>query len=392
MHVEEILKAGISIDTRRIKPGEVFIPLKGPNFDGRDFIPQAKRKGAKVLGFKDGLKALQELASYNRRKFMIPVVGVTGSSGKTTVKDMLASILSQKYRTLKNVENLNNEIGVPLTLLKLKKSHQAAVIEMAMQNLKEIELLARITRPTIAVITNIGEAHLEFLNTKKNVARAKAEILHNLRPGEHAVLPSDDEYFKFLKKHAPKGVNLRTFGSIDAKRYKKLLKHLKLPGRHNILNALAAIQAAKILKVSNEQIRKGLERFKPSGKRMELIKKKGGILIINDSYNANPSSMRAALLTLAEYPAKRRIAVLGDMLELGKISKAAHQKIGSLSKKLKIDLLLSVGTLSNAMKADRHFENVKDASKYLKKHLRPGDVVLLKASRLIQLEKVVDNL
>jgi UDP-N-acetylmuramoyl-tripeptide--D-alanyl-D-alanine ligase len=381
---------GISTDTRTIKPGELFIPLAGGKFDGHRFIPVALRKGALVLETKDGLKALQALAAYHRSKFKVPVIGVTGSVGKTTVKDMIASILSQEKPTLKNEENFNNEIGVPLTLLKLTKKHKFAVIEIAMQRLGEIEELANIVKPTIAVITNIGEAHLEFLKTKKNVARAKAEIFKFLRREDFAVINQDDEYFEHLlsKVRCPRS-HVKTFGILEkADVTPKDLEGIKLPvpGEHNIHNALAAIAVAKILKIKKSSIKKGLEKFRPSSKRMEVIDRPDGVKIINDTYNANPQSMTAALQTLASMKG-RKIAVMGDMLELGKTAKSAHHRVLKLSRSLKIDKVYTFGKLW-----PKAFKEKKLLIKNLKKIIRPRDIILVKGSRGMKMEEVVDAL
>jgi UDP-N-acetylmuramoyl-tripeptide--D-alanyl-D-alanine ligase len=404
--IQEILKAikgsriegqgtikNISTDTRTICSGDLFIPLKGPNFDGRKFIPEAIRKGALVLETKDGLKALQDLAAYHRGKFKIPVIGVTGSVGKTTTKDMIASVLSQEKKTLKNEENLNNEIGVPLTLLKLTKNHEAAAIEMAMQRLGEIEELARIARPTISVVTNIGEAHLKFLKNKRNVAKAKAEIFKYLKKDNNAVINQDDEYFEHLKSRVEgRGTRVVTFGILEkADVTPKDLRGIKLPipGEHNIYNALAAIAVAKILKAKRSSIKRGLESFRPSSKRMDIINLPDGTKIINDTYNANPQSMAAALKVLAALKG-RKIAVLGDMLELGRTASAAHEKIGKLARELGIDILISVGEHSRKMKADFHCPSNQPSIQKLKRIVRPGDQILIKASRGMRLEEVVE--
>lgn len=381
----------ISIDTRTISKGDLFIPIKGPNFDGRDFIPEAIKKGASVLDVKDGLKSLQAIAIEHRNKFNIPIVGVTGSVGKTTTKDMIASIIAQEKKVLKNEENFNNEIGVPLTLLKLSKRHKAAVIEMAMQGLGEIEQLAKIVRPKIAVVTNIGEAHLEFLKSKKNVARAKAEIFKYQTKDDFAVINADDEYFEHLAKNIKcKKSNIITFGIIEkADVTPKDLKGIKLPlpGEHIIYNALAAIAAAKIMKLKRSSIKKGLENVILSSKRMEIINREDGVKIINDTYNANPQSMAAALKVLACLSG-RKIAVLGDMFELGKRAKPAHKRIGKLTKELGIDIVVSVGKLSKEMKANFHFLNNKLTVKKLKKIIRSGDRVLVKGSRGMKMEEI----
>lgn len=385
----------ISIDSRTVQAGDLFIPIKGAKFDGKDFIQDALKKGAAVLEVKDGLKALQALAAYHRSKFKIPVIGITGSVGKTTTKDMLASILSQEMKVLKNEENFNNEIGVPLTLLKLTKKHKVAVIEMAMQALGEIELLARIARPTIAIVTNIGESHLEFLKSKKNIARAKAEIFTHLNKKDHAVINADDEYFEHLMSNVKCPMNnVVTFGILEkATITPKDLRgiELPLPGEHMIYDALAAIAAAKILKVKKASIKKGLELFHPSSNRWEVINRPDKVKIINDTYNANPQSMAAALKTLACLEG-RKIAVLGDMFELGPRAEEAHKRIGRLARELKIDKLVAIGKLSKYMRGDYRFAHPGPAVKKIKDLIRPGDRVLVKASRGMHLEEVVEAL
>jgi len=377
---------GISTDSRSIKPGELFIPLKGKNFNGRRFI----KKVPLALKVKDGLNALQKLAAYHRGKFKLPIIGVTGSVGKTTTKDMLASILSQEMSILKNEENLNNEIGVPLTLLRLNKKHKAAVIEMAMRRLGEIEELARIVRPHVAIITNIGEAHLKFLKSKRNVAKAKAEIFTYLKKGDFAIINQDDEFFEHLRRQGKgKGIRVITFGILEkADVTPKDLAGIKLPvpGEHMISNALAAIAAAKALRIRRSSIKAGLEKFKPSSKRMEVIIRPDGTKILNDTYNANPQSMAAALKVLAHLPG-RKIAVLGDMLELGSISKAAHHRIVKLSHDLKIDKLFTLGRLWPKSSAPENDQ--KTLKKKLKKFIRPRDIILVKGSRGLKMENLV---
>lgn len=385
--------SAVSTDSRTIRPGELFIPLKGKKHNGRKFIKQALKKGALVLDCRNGLKALQTLAAYHRSKFNIPVIGVTGSVGKTTTKDMIAAILAQEMPVLKNEENHNNEIGLPLTLLRLKKKHKAAVVEMGMQALGEIELLAKIARPTVSVVTNIGEAHLKFLKNKRNIARAKAEVFKHQRKTDHAVINADDEYFEHLMSRVkcPKS-NVVDFGILEkAAVTPKDLAGIKLPvpGQHNIYNALAAIGVAKILKLKRSSIRKGLSSFRPSSKRMDVINLKGRTKIINDTYNASPQSMAAALRVLAALEG-RKIAVLGDMFELGKSARKAHARIGRLARKLGIDMIISIGDLSKSMRADLHFKNKKPAARRLKKIMRLGDKVLVKASRGMRLEEVVE--
>jgi UDP-N-acetylmuramoyl-tripeptide--D-alanyl-D-alanine ligase len=387
--------SAISTDTRTVKAGELFIPLSGTNFDGRKFIPAALEKGAAVLDVKNGLEALQKLAAHHRSKFKIPIIGITGSVGKTTTKDMIAAILSEGMAVLKTEENLNNEIGVPLTLLKLNKKHQVAVIEMGMQGLGEIKLLAELARPTISVVTNIGEAHLEFLKTKNNVAKAKAEIFAYLTKKDFTVINADDEYFEHLLSNIKSPIsNIFTFGITEkAKITPKELEGitLPLPGEHNIYNALAAIAVAKILKIKKGSIKKGLEAFHPSTNRWEVINRPDGVKIINDTYNASPQSMAAALKVLAVLKG-RKIAVLGDMYELGNRTVSAHKKVGQLARKLGVDCLVSIGKLAKPMQANYHFVSKDDAIKKLKTLIKPGDRVLVKASHGLHLEEVVEAL
>lgn len=381
----------ISINTRTLKPKDIFIPIKGENFDGRDFIKDAIKKGAYVLDVKDGLKALQDLAAYHRSKFTMPVIGVTGSVGKTTTKDMIASILSQIIPTLKNEENFNNEIGVPLTLLKLTKKHKAAVIEMGMQGLGEIEVLAKIAKPTITVITNIGEAHLKYLKTKKNIARAKSEIFKYLSKNNYAIINQDDEYFEHLKNRAKvQGAIVKTFGILKiADITPRELDGITLPvpGEHNIYNALSAIAVAKILKINNKAIKRGLEIFIPSSKRMEVFNCTNKIKVINDTYNANPQSMAAAINVLSVIPG-RKIAILGDMLELGPRSKTYHKNIIALTKKLKIDKLFLLGKEW----PQKSFKDKKKLIKNLKTILKPSDIILVKGSRGMRMEEIVSQI
>ncbi len=431
----------VSTDSRAIKLGSLFIPLVGRKFDGHNFITNSLMRGAagaltannlnyipknKVLiKVTDTQKALHEIALCHRKKFKLPMIGITGSSGKTTTKDMLASILSQEGKTLKNEQNYNNEIGVPLTLLNLDRTHKAAVIEMAMQRKGEIDELARIVLPKIAVITNIGEAHVQYLKSRKNIAKVKAEILNYLKRGDITVLNAEDDYFKFLKRKAKKasvisyglsrkaevhasGIVRKNHGiSFNLNfRNKKYGIELPLPGIHNVYNALAASAAALSLGIKLISIQKGLSKFKPSSKRMEIITKRG-IRIINDSYNANPSSMKAALSVLSEQgpvvgaTLPRRIAVLGDMLELGHLSKKAHVDIGKCAARKHTDILVTKGFLSKdialgakktGMKKVYSAKSNEQAYKILKKLVRPNDVILIKGSRGMKMEEIAGRL
>ncbi len=444
---------GISTDSRTIKKGSLFIPLIGKNYDGHNFIQEAFKRGAVgtltsksqipnskfqtnyklqitnykkdkvIIKVKDTLNALHNIASSHRKKFKIPIIGVTGSSGKTTTKEMVASVLSQEFKTLKTDENYNNEIGVPLTLLKLDKTYKAGVFEMAMQKLGEIDELARIVLPNIAVITNIGEAHMEHLKSKDNIAKVKSEILNYLKREDFAILPADDKYFGWLKRKAKpakvisfgiknvadiRATNVRT-GNLRIKFSVPSIGRITLPipGIHNVHNALAAIAVAKIFKLKNSSIIRGLKKFKPSSKRMEITVRSDGIRIINDTYNANPSSIKAALEVLANQgpvvnlTPPRKIAVLGDMLELGHIAISAHKEIGKYVAKSGIEILITVGKLSKYISKEAlkhglrdvlHYSSKINVIKNLRKFLRPNDVVLFKGSRGMKMEEIVDSI
>jgi UDP-N-acetylmuramoyl-tripeptide--D-alanyl-D-alanine ligase len=424
--------SGVSTDSRNAKKGDLFIPIKGGKFDGHRFILQALKSGASgtltskktpfpkgktVIYVKNTLKAFHQIAQAYKERFDIPLIGITGSSGKTTTKDMLASILSRAGRTLKTEENYNNEIGVPKTLLSLSKSHKFAVIEMAMQGPGEIEELARMTRPDIAVITNIGSAHIGLLRSGKNVAKAKGEILGFQSKKDITVLPADDKFFNFLKKKARgkivsfgisnpsdiSAINIKykgdqTLFSIKTKHFLLPVK-LPLPGKHNIYDALAAAAAACALGIRQEHIKKGLENFKLSSKRLNIIRL-NNIRIIDDTYNANPDSMSASLAALKNYP-PRRIAVLGDMLELGRSSRRSHEDIGKLAAELKIEKLISVGKLAKDISKGAKLSGLKnvhaarsnaEAVKILKRSIRPNDTILIKGSRGMKMESIVEGL
>ncbi|MBU0580938.1 MAG: UDP-N-acetylmuramoyl-tripeptide--D-alanyl-D-alanine ligase [Candidatus Margulisbacteria bacterium] len=354
-----------SIDTRTLKPGDIFIPIKGKNFDGHAFAEEAKRKGASKILDVD----LGEFAATHRQKFNIPIIAVTGSSGKTTVKDMLASVLSAKYRVLKNEENQNNEVGVPLTLLKLEQEHQIAIVEMAMRGKGEIEYLTRITQPTHALITNIGWAHIGLLKSRESIALAKSEIFLK---GIHVYLNQNDEFYDFLKKEAEqKECLVKSFGSDS----------------FIMQNEAAITTVAKDFGLSAEEINKGLELFKPSSNRMQFIKKNKDILIINDAYNANPDSMRYALEILKTKGNGQKIAVLGDMLELGDYAVAEHQK-------LPVDdfIVITVGELAKNIERSEstfHLMNNQEAAQQILKLIKPGATILVKGSRSMKMEEII---
>lgn len=430
---DQIFK-GISIDSRSVKNGDLFIAVKGPNFDGHDFVVSALKKGAlgavisdKVPGLPKnkaivkvdkGTPTLLLIAKHHRNRSKAKTVGITGSSGKTTTKDMIHSVLSQNGETLKTEENFNNEIGVPLTLLRLKKDHKYAVIEMGMQGPGEILPLSLACSPDIAAITNIGEAHIGILKTKKAIAKAKSEIIKGVKAHGAVVLNADDDFFGFLKRSCGKrkvigiglgkNAGLRAFdiketGSGTYFRTKFGNFFVPLPGRHNVYNALVAIAVGSALNIPVNRIRAGIRRFRPSSKRMDIRTTPSGLKIINDTYNANPSSMKAALLMLSAQdrgkPSRsRKIAVIGDMLELGKNSERYHLGIGKLIKDLDIDAVVAVGKLSKKYicslnKSEGfYFKTNVEAADFLTSFLSPNDTVLLKASRGLKLEEITQKI
>lgn len=431
---------GVSIDSRNIKQGELFVAIQGERFDGHDFVPDAIKKGAwgalvertalekkfsslsglrNILPVEDTLYALQEMSYMHRKKFAIPVVGVTGSNGKTTTKEMLAAILKQKGPVLKNEGNLNNHLGVPLTLLKLNKAHTAAVVEMGMSARGEIDTLSRLIRPTVGVITNIGPAHLEFLGSLDAIAQAKGELLDNLGPDSTAVLNADDPYCDQLKKKC--SGKIVTFGiekeadvrALDIRQgtdcTELLLRaggssaevRLRVLGKHNVYNAAAAAAAALAIGMSLDAVQQGLNDFTPVSMRSE-IKQLQGRAVLADYYNANPASMEAALVTLMSLaPGARAIAVLGDMLELGKTTEEAHRAIGAIAAKLGVTGLITIGSLAKqiaegAIEAGLPKDRVlqakthEEAAALLRTLSRPGDAVLVKGSRGMKMEKILE--
>lgn len=432
---------GISIDSRTVKEGELFIAIRGDRFDGHDYVPDAIRKGAwgalveqsvleakyatmgglqNVIPVEDTLFSLQEMSLIHRKKFILPVIGITGSNGKTTTKEMLASIMLQKGPVLKNEGNLNNHIGVPLTLLKLDSHHTAAIIEMGMSGLGEIRTLARLAMPDVGAITNISAAHLQFLGSTDTVAEAKGELLQTMRSDGTAVLNADDRYFTLLRDKYPGRV--LSFGierptdvrASDIRQLRDLtdmtlhadgrsvLVRLRTVGRHNVYNALAAAAAALAADLPLETVKFGLEEFRPVAMRSELRDVQGRT-VLADYYNANPGSMTAALETLASLKTgKRTIAVLGDMLELGDAASVSHHAIGTTTARLGIDLLITVGPLAKhiaegavaaGMARDRvlEAETTSLGAELLKEHSRPGDTVLIKGSRGMKMEKVLEE-
>ncbi|MEK6726088.1 MAG: UDP-N-acetylmuramoyl-tripeptide--D-alanyl-D-alanine ligase [Deltaproteobacteria bacterium] len=440
--------SGVSTDSRSIKTGEFFIPLTGENFDGHNFVETALQKGAcgaivggrqqrltshvsRLTGFiievEDTLMALGDIARLWRERHPIPVIAITGSNGKTTTKEMVALIFSQKFRVLKTEGNLNNLIGLPLTVLKIDDSHEVAVLELGMNSFGEIARLSEICRPDIALITNVGSGHLEGLGSIEGVAKAKGEILEGLKADGTFVVNVDDPYIREIAKGWDG--NLVTFGlnrpDADVKtllidysccygsgvaismhlKEKPLSVKLMGLGLHNVYNATAAAAVGLAVGISPEEIKKGLEGWRPFKGRFELHRLDCGVNLIDDTYNANPNSVAMALKTLADVKgAGRGIAVLGDMLELGVYAEEAHYEIGKKAAATGVDCLFLMGPLSSIHTSrgarDGGMDegqivicsDYKDASGHVNPILTGGDWVLVKGSRGMAMEKVVERI
>ncbi len=436
----EAVLRGVSNDSRRIAPGELFVPLSGSNCDGHFFIADAFSRGAdasfiqrqhplgaglrerfaeKVLiEVADPLHALGDLAHAWRQKFTIPVVAITGSNGKTTTKEMTWQIVSQKLSALKNPGNWNNLIGLPLSLLQLGQHHQVAILEMGMSARGEIQRLAEIAAPVIGVITNVGPAHLEHLITIENIMAAKGELFAALRPEGIAVVNQDDERVVSLAKTTRARVVTYGLRAGDVRgilsptssgeetlfnltiQGKEITIMLPLPGGMFLSNALAAAAVGHALHLPLEDVKQGLEDFKPMPGRMERIQM-CGVTIINDAYNANPVSMEGSLRVLASVKnATRKIAVLGDMLELGEQAVALHRQAGYCAAQLGIDYLFLYGSFAAAVAegaragalVEQHIlihTTKEELAEHLEQIMKHGDWILVKGSRSMGMEQVI---
>lgn len=424
--------SGISTDSRTVEPGCLYLALRGDRFDGHDYISAAFDKGAlaavaervpanedrPVMVVKDTHQALLDLAAAYRRRFDIPVVGVTGSVGKTSTKEMICAVLSTRYRTLKNEGNRNNEIGMPLSVFNLEDTHQAAVFEMGMSAFGEIARMTRVAVPQVAVITNIGISHIEKLGSRENILRAKLEILEGMPPDGTLIYNGDDE---LLCGAAKQGLRVRTLCyGIDNPGCTARAANLRIDeagtafdllyagksypawvpasGRHQVYNALAAFLAGVCLGVEPMRAVEGLRRYRTTGMR-QRIEEIGGITFVEDCYNASPDSMRAAFGVLGTVAKGRKVAVLSDMLELGDHARESHLAAGRLAAESGVDMLLCYGDNARFYcegfrqakeGADcRHFDTQAELSAAVSRELGSGDTVLFKASRGMKLEDTV---
>ena len=427
----------IVTDSRKITEGSLFIALKGENFNGEDFAIEAVKKGAAgvvvsvdcpkdklptnglVLKVEDTLAAYQSFARLWREKFNIPVVAITGSNGKTTTKDLTAAALSRLGAVQKTSKNFNNEIGVPLTLLGLNESHKAAVVEIGMRGFHQIDALAEIVKPTMGIVINVTETHIELLGSIENIALAKSELVTSIKSGGIVILNADDPNVLAMKDKAAAGVKVLTFGidheadlqafdiendstatTFKVRGIADYTFKINLLGKHNVLDALAAICAALESGLSCEDIQAGFDELETTAMRFQVTER-DGLTIINDAYNAAPASMRVSIKTTAELAKGRKIAVLGDMLELGHIAEEAHREVGREVANADFDFLLTFGTLARfiadgargaGLEAERvmSFDTHEETAEALKKIIQSGDTVLFKASRGMKLEKILE--
>jgi len=449
--IQEILKAvngqmlhdaevpritSISTDTRKITRGALFVPIVGEIYDGHDYILAAGENGAvcalteradipsdiPLILVDSTRRALMELAGYYRRIHNVQVVAITGSAGKTTTKDMIYHILARKYKTKKTLGNFNNDIGLPLTIFQLEPDDEILVLEMGMNHAMEIHELSKIGAPDVAVITHIGDAHIENFENREGILHAKLEIVDGLNPNGTVILNGDDSLLtgpiaaakvKPFKVQFPGSENIisaEPLGGLLATPSSGLLSGsecrfiwqgqeinltVPLPGSHMVMNALLAVAVGVKLGVSAEEISKGFDDFIPPSGRLsvEAIK---DMVVINDAYNANPAAMMESIKILCSQPA-RKVAILGDMNELGHASQARHTEIGAFAAEMGIDILIAIGPQSRYIHEGfgdkcQYFPTVDEFLPQIKQSLQPGDIVLVKASRGMAFERIIDTL
>ena len=425
---------GLSIDSRTIEPENIFVAIDGEVHDGHRFIQQASDKGAALIIVEQGNRnpipaevkavalivedtklALRQLARWWKDKFDLKVIALTGTNGKTTSKEMIADALAQKYSVFRTPGNFNNLYGIPLSLCQLNDSYRVAVMELGMSYPGEIETLTKLVQPDIALITNIGPAHLETMGTIENITRAKFELLDNLRDDAVVILNLDDKILNQRYKTEnhqkfgfavnaeadlkPTGFSSNSFGRMIFN-YDDQEIHLAIPGLHNLSNALAACAVAQQMNVPASNIKTALENYQSSNSRMQIVTA-GKVTIIDDSYNANPTSMRYALQVLAQVETPgRKLAILGDMKELGKDEISMHQEVGQIFAELNLDRLITAGKLGMQIatganyagfdpQKTRTFLQTEEILEFIEKDLLDGDCVLVKASRAMQFDTIV---
>lgn len=423
---------GVSTDTRTIETGNLFLALKGENFDGHAFLKKACEKGASgvilsdasfaadlpsdVSAFlvKDTKQVLEDLAHFHRMRFHVPVIGITGSNGKTTTKDMTTALLSSRFHVCATQKNFNNEIGLSMTLLSMTKETEVCVVEMGMRGFGQIAELCAIASPTIGIVTNVGTSHIGILGSQENIAKAKAELIEALPKDGTAILNGDDPFVKAMGdsfegrvisyglagRYTVRGTEVRYEASqtqfICTSFDEAFRVKLHLLGVHNVYDALAAIAAARVLGVDSRKIQRAFADFHPIGQRQTLLTI-AGISVMDDSYNANPLSMEMAFGSLKQIPASHHYLVLGDMGELGEMEEALHQETGKKAAAMGFDGLITVGPLSRhlasaakegGMTSVFSYETCEEAAEKLASLAKAGDAVLVKGSHYMHMEKV----
>ena len=426
MHIDELYKLylenpSVETDTRKIKQGDIFFALKGPNFNGNHYAQAAIDAGAswsivdeptavannKIIPVDDCLQTLQQLAKKHREQFDIPFIAITGSNGKTTTKELIHAVLSSTFKTYTTAGNLNNHIGVPLTILKIKKDAAFAVIEMGANHLKEIESYCTYAMPTHGLITNCGKAHLEGFGSEENIKKAKGELFDYLRENNGtAFIFSDYDYLENMSKGIP---HIIKYGTTDGSQYAGQVKNhsellevslskgmnmkeikTQLVGGYNLPNVLAAVAVGKTFNITEENIKSSLENYQPSNSRSQLIEKDSNKIIL-DAYNANPSSMKVAIENFAMMQGDKKVLMLGGMMELGDDSIAEHQKLVELISKTNWRNIVLVGKDFKDLPAQFiHFDNVLEARDWYRTQHFTNAQVLIKGSRSMQMEKVLE--
>lgn len=426
----------VDTDSRNMHPGSLFIPLEGERFDGHSFIDAALDTGAAgcltvrarehyrpdkfYIKVRSTQRALRDLAQWYKRRFDIPFICITGSVGKTTTKDMVAAVLGERYRVLKTDGNFNNNIGLPLTLLRLDHSVELCVLEMGMNHAGEIEYLSDIVEPDVALITNVGDSHIENLGSREGIFKAKCEIFSHMKPGGTAILNGDDEWLRTLRGKlsgqtlfagAGEGLDYRAteirsdgethLDCVVTTPKGKFDVCIPALGGHMIYPVLMACAVGELFGLTSEELARGVQNFLPTKMRMNVLRLPGDVVVLNDAYNANPQSMRAAAAVLGDARGRRKVAVVGDMLELGDGSAMFHRAVGASFAELGTECLMAVGDLARYIAEGAEEAGLPEVCWYadqesalpaILEKLQPGTTILVKASRAMQFEKIVDAL
>lgn len=438
---EDTIFDGFSKNSKEIENGDFYLGFKGENTNGSIFFEEAFDRGAKgciiqdieitkehmekyqdkvIIKVEDVVTAVQEIAKLKRSLYDIPVIAVTGSVGKTSTKDIVASVVAQKYKTLKTEGNYNNHIGLPLTILRLK-DHEALVVEMGMNHFGELTVLTKIAKPTVAVITNVGTAHIGILGSRENILKAKLEILEGLQKGGKIIINNDNDLLHSWYEENKGRYDIVTYGIENVSDYmaedivynesgsKFVLKGenksviVPVGGNHFVQNSLCAIAVGKVNGIEMDRIVDGIEQFELTKRRMDISKLENGVTIINDCYNANFDSMKAAIEYLGKLENRRKIAVLGDMLELGEFSKELHERVGAEVAKNKVDVLVIVGKEAKYIASAAEKNGIRkecivecesniDAIEVMRKIMRKDDCVLFKASNAMHFDEIIKGI